>query len=396
MKRTAVVFVFTLMMCGFCLFLVTPARADVGYGRFTLLPEIALEETWRSNIFLTQSDRKSDFVTSIAPGLGLKYLFGEDNSLALGYRVGFLEFAKYSNLDYQDHRAYGLLKFVAPGGLQLTLGDNFTKSAVEPIGIITRERPYYDNIANGSAAYGFADRWRIEGKVSREDDAWGEPADRIYEYGYTLMGMDLYYRLVPRMSGLVEYDYAVKDFVTARIDDHKDQLAYLGLAFDPTGKLKGTFKVGYGWKEFDEDIVGRDNTPHSWVMAVQLVDDFDSRTKATLDTQRAFADDSDAGNASYIDTLASLSFQHYFTGKIGGMGKVSYQQGDYVDRFADPVTGQMVKRLDKVWVFGAAGFYDIQKWLQVRLEYQFQDRNSNVETYSYIDHRVVFRLVFSL
>ena len=88
-------------------------------------------------------------------------------------------------------------------------------------------------------------------------------------------------------------------------------------------------------------MAGRDNSPRNWIMAVQLVDDFDPKTSLTLDALRALADDIDVGNASYVNTLASLTLQHFFTGKIGAAAAVSYQERDYLDNLTEPVTGAL-------------------------------------------------------
>ncbi|MGD0485593.1 MAG: outer membrane beta-barrel protein [Syntrophorhabdales bacterium] len=383
-----------LLICALSISLLRPAGAAIEYGHFTLLPELDLQEMFRSNLFLTQSDKKSDYVTTVTPGMGLKYLFGQ-SSFDLGYKVGFVDFAKYSANNYQDHRANGLLHLVAPGGLEFTLGDNFTKSTIERIQLMTHQMPFHDNFLNAAAAYSFADRWKIEAKYNREDLAFDEYRDRYAEYTNNLVGASLYYRFLPRMSGLVEYDYAAKDFVSDRLADHKDRLAYLGVAFDPAGKLKGNFKVGYGWKEFDTTVAGRDNSPRNWIMAGQLVDDLDARTSLTLDALRALADDTMLLNASYVNTLMTLTLQHFFTGKIGATAAISYQERAYIDNLTEPVTGALKKRSDEIWSGGAAAFYNIQKWLQARLEYQYRDAHSTFDQYSYTDHRIMFKIILT-
>jgi hypothetical protein len=395
MGRLKRIFASGLLMAVLSIPLLRPAGAAIEYGHFTLLPELDLQETFRSNLFLTQSDRKSDFITTVTPGLGLKYFFGQ-NSFDLSYKVGFLNFARYSANNYQDHRANGLLRLVAPGGPEFTLGDSFTRSTIERIQVMTHQMPFHENFFNAAIAYGFADRWKIEAKYNRDDLAFDEFRDRYVEYTNNLVGTSLYYRFLPRMSGLVEYDYVVKDFVSDRLADHKDQLAYLGVAFDPAGKLKGSFKAGYGWKEFDTSVAGRDNSPRNWIMAGQLVDDFDARTSLTLDAVRALADDTLVANASYVNTWMTLTLQRLFTAKIGATAAISYRERDYIDDLAEPITGVLKKRTDKIWTLGAAGFYNIRKWLQARIEYQYADANSNFNQYSYNEHRVILKLVFAL
>ncbi len=371
------------------------ARAELTTGHFTLLPEMGVQEVYRSNIYLTESGRKSDFITIATPGLGLRYARGK-NLFEVNYRVGFLNFARYSTNNYQDHRAGGVLRLVAPVGLEFTLDDRFTRSTLERAQLVTRQRPFHYNNLNARLGYAFADRWRAEARYTREDQAFDSSLDRYAEYSNNVYAGSLYYRFLPRVSGLVEYDYLIRNYVTSKTSNSSSNLAYLGLAFDPAGKLKGTLKAGYGWKSYDLHVPGRDNDPRSWIMGAELVDDFDSRTSLTVNVIRTFADDFDTGNASFVDTLSSAPLQHFFTGKIGGLAGVAYRVADYLDRQAEPGTGALKYRFDRIWTLQGGGFYNIRKWLQTRLEYQYQDKNSNFNEYSYIEHRVMLKLLFAL
>lgn len=369
-----------------------PARAEVGKGRFTLMPELAVEETFRSNVFLTESDRKSDLVTTVAPGIGFRY-GSEANSVSVKYRVAFFNFARYSHNNYENHTAEGILRYSTPGGLRFDFTDDFTKGALEQSGVITRQRDFRQNLFSGNVGYEFSDRWRSEAKYARADLDFGSSLDRTSGYGSNLFGANLYYRFLPRVSALIEYDYLTKGFTGADIADHKDHLFYGGVAFSPRGKLKGSARAGYGQKEFDRRLASRNNSPDTWILAINLIDELNSKTRLSFDGTREMADDTDYSNASYINTVGSITFQHSFTGKIGVSGTVAYRQAEYLDRLIEPVTNATRRRFDTEWNLSAAGIYDMQKWLKMKIEYRYSDRNSNFNLYSYTDHRVIFTVV---
>jgi len=48
MKRTVI---FGLLACALSAFFISPAIAEIRYGQFTLLPEVVLQEAFRSNIY---------------------------------------------------------------------------------------------------------------------------------------------------------------------------------------------------------------------------------------------------------------------------------------------------------------------------------------------------------
>lgn len=380
--------VMTLLLCN-------TAFSEMRMGRLKIYPELSLSETYRSNIYQTETERKSDFVTTLRPGFRADYQFGARHLLSLGYNAGWLSYAKYSTNNYWDHRANGLLELNFPGGLEFALSHNFVKSTMEKTATTGRQRRYQENISNGSAAYKFTDRWKVEGKYNRDDLSFDSSRDRGESYLEEIFGGSMYYRFTPRTSALFEYDYVIKDFDAMDISDHKDSNLYLGVAFDPMGKLQGSFKAGYGWKRFDNRVAGRDNNPESWIVLANLTENFTSYTSLSFVATRALLDDTDSANASYAMTSAGATFQHFFTGKVGGFAMANYRQNDYLDDRPDPVTGNLKKRLDKQWNLGGGLIYRIQKWLETRIEYEYITKDSNFSTYSFNENKVMFKIVFT-
>lgn len=377
---------------GLVLIPVMPIHAEIGTGRFVLMPEITLQETYRTNIYLTESARDSDFITTVTPRIRMRYSFGT-NSISLGYQAGFHNFANHPGNNYQDHKAKGLIQLSTPGGLRFELEDNFINSTLERSGAIERQRDFNQNALNGTLSYSLNDRWKLDVKYTRDDLAFRSSQDRSSEYGCNLLGSSLYYRIFPRASALIEYDLLTKNFENSGTSDHRDHLFYGGIAFDPKGKLKGSLRAGYGQKRFDSELAGRNNSPNTWILAVDLIEDFSTRTSMAFDAIREMADDTDYRNASYVNTHAALSFQHFFTQKIGASGRIGYRHAVYLDKLNEPVTNVLKKRWDAEWSIGAAGIYKVQKWLTASMEYRYTDRKSNFNLYSYTDHRVLFSVV---
>ncbi|HQO64616.1 MAG TPA: outer membrane beta-barrel protein, partial [Syntrophorhabdus sp.] len=65
------------------------------------------------------------------------------------------------------------------------------------------------------------------------------------------------------------------------------------------------------------------------------------------------------------------------------------------ERTPEPFTGFFKERTDKVYSTGIGAFYDIQKYLKVRLDYNYINRDSNFENYSFGENRVMFKIVYS-
>lgn len=374
---------------------VAQSQAEIKVGRLKVNPEIGMQETYRSNIYQTENDRKSDFVTSIIPGLGLEYNFGDRHMLTAGYLGTWNNYAKYSQNNYWDNRAFANLSLRFPGGFDLGLEQRYVNTWEERSANINRQRHYIENISGVSGAYRFSNRWKAEVKYNRDDFAFSSSIDRPSNYISDLYGGTLYYRFLPRTAALVEYQHIVKTYDVTGIHDSTADIVYLGVQFDPAGKLKGDVKFGYGWKNYDESLPDRNNSPNSWMAATNVKFDQSKYTSYEFQALREFQDDYDFGNSGYYRTLVSLTAQHYFTNKIGAAATVAYQQSDYTDDVAEPETGELHRRNDNIWTFRVGGFYNIQKYLKTRLDYEYIDRSSNFNTYSFNEHRVMFKIVLS-
>ncbi|HEY3277347.1 MAG TPA: outer membrane beta-barrel protein [Syntrophorhabdaceae bacterium] len=378
-----------LVMIIFC----GSARAEWGMGNLKIYPEFSVAETYRSNIYQTQSDRKSDWITTTRAGARMEYKFGAKHMLTMGYNAGFLNYTHNTTNNYWDHVAHSLLSLNFPGGLEVNLGTRFLKSTIEQTATVAHTRPYERSFTDFSTAYRFADRWKAEAKYNREQLSFDHTVDKGQNFWQNLYGGVMYYRFTARTSALTEYNYVQKTFPNNRVANSSSNNMYFGVAFDPAGKLRGDFKAGYGWKQFDHDLATRDNSPKNWIMAANLIQDFTKYTSVSFNAARSFYDDTDFGNASYIGTGAGATFQHFFTQKIGSTATAIYRYNEYLDYNADPVTAQQKKRVDKRWDFGVGAIYRMNRWIEGRLEYQYITKNSNFETYSFDENRVMLKII---
>ncbi|HQG26467.1 MAG TPA: outer membrane beta-barrel protein [Syntrophorhabdus sp.] len=387
---------FILAVAGLFVFLMhCSSFAELKLGNLRVYPEIGLEEMHRSNIYQTEHDRKSDFITSILPGIRTEYLFGGSHSLNLEYSGAWRNYARYSSNNYWDNRLRGDLRFRFPGGVDFGVEHRYINNWYERSVFIERQRHYTENVTDAKASYRFADRWKAQLQYTRDDFNMSSSRDEIYSYLSDLYGGSLFYRFTARTSGLIEFQHVVKAFDRSDIYDSTVNQAFLGLSFDPEGKLAGRVKFGYGRKEFDRRLPGRDTRSNTWVADIDLIQNFTKYTSLSFSVLRAFHDDTYYANVPYYRTAAALTLQHYFTRKIGGRAMAWYDRADYQERTPEPFTGFFKERTDKVYSTGIGAFYDIQKYLKVRLDYNYINRDSNFENYSFGENRVMFKIVYS-
>lgn len=369
--------------------------AELRLGNFRIYPEIGVEEMYRSNIFQTEDNRKSDFITSILPGVRAQYLFGRNHSLDFGYAGDWNNYARHTGDNYWNHKVWGNLSLRFPGGLDLAAEHRYINNWLEKSTFVDHQRHFIEHVSGATAAYRFADRWKAQLQYTRDDYNMSSSRDRLYSYTSNLYGGSMFYRFTARTAGLVEYQHIDKQFDRGDIFDSRVNQVFLGLDFDPAGKLTGHFKFGYGWKEFDKRLAGRSTRSSTYVANANLVQNFTTYTSLGLSGMRAFEDDGDYGNEPLYRTAASLTLQHYFTTKIGATAMGSYNRSEYQEATVEPITGSFRKRTDNLYSAGIGVFYNVQKYLKARLDYNYITRRSNFETFSFDENRVMFKVVYS-
>ncbi len=90
-------------------------------GPLRLHPHMGVAQMYTDNVFRTNSNRTSDFLTTLAPGIQAQLPFAGFHTFIVDYRTNIQYYSRTPSNDVQDQTASGLLKFDFPGGLKIDL-----------------------------------------------------------------------------------------------------------------------------------------------------------------------------------------------------------------------------------------------------------------------------------
>jgi Putative beta-barrel porin 2 len=90
-------------------------------GPLRLHPHMGVAQMYTDNVFRTNSNRTSDFLTTLAPGIQAQLPFAGFHTFLIDYRTNIQYYSRTSSNDVQDQTASGLFKFNFPGGLKIDL-----------------------------------------------------------------------------------------------------------------------------------------------------------------------------------------------------------------------------------------------------------------------------------
>ncbi len=376
-----------------------PAGGKIKLGPVEIHPSIGLMETYSDNIYASYDNKpkKSDHITTLSPGI--RFLLPlKRHSFQADYKADINLYSYNDETNYTNHLFGGALSLDFPGGLIFKLSDYYSIATVlrkwkelaefsgseDPY----REMDYKANDLNAKVRYNFADRWAIAVWYNNYDFDYDESYDDSGSYNRNLGGGSIFYRFTAKTEALIEYNYSKVNYNTYDTYDNKNNMAYIGLSFDPTAKLNGYLKLGWMKKKYDKTVSSKDDSFDNFSSLVDLGYDISSYNQLRLKVYRAIEEDLDT-NAPFTKNDININFRHVlaWNENINLNANVGYGTSDFEESATD-TDGTNKIRDDEKWYGGVSVGYAIQKWLKFDLNYTYTDNNSNFKRYDYSENKV--------
>jgi hypothetical protein len=361
-------------------------------GKFLVTPYLAGDGLYRSNIFLTPVDKKSDFIFLISPGIKVELPIAGVHRLSVGYLGKSYIYTGFPSESHYDQDINADLNFNFRGGTRLRLGNTFRTATEERNSLFAQKRQYWRTTPYVTLSRAFADRWKLQGAYQFDTIQFANSRDKANNYLQQSLGGTLFYRFWPKTAVLFEYIFTYRDYPSYALGNNYTNSPLLGLTWSPTAKISGTVKFGYTFKTYENHLSGRNNTPENWILSAELLYRLSGYTNITVNAQRSFQEDLDFGNTGYRSSSVWVTVNHewhYF--RIFSYANFFYINNDYLNETFDPA-GNFDTRLDNIIGCGIGFSRPITRWLKARVDYNYVNRNSNFFGYGYNENRVLFGL----
>lgn len=387
----------------------------VAVGEINITPRVGTEFEYTDNLFLSENNESSDFITTLTSGLTLD-LFQRNIGITLDYDASYVMYADHDDSDYWRHMAGFDGWWQISRYLRMELSNDFLRTR-DPISgddfTVRRSNDVYvrnttmaqltyqfgeDNSAYMIGEYGFLnnddealeDNKRYGGAVGLEywlNTRWGIDLrgsfyEATYDYGvedYTEWEglFRLNHRVNPRLTGFMEYTH------TWHQADHETQLDYqvydggigFSYAFDPTMDL--TMSVHYIVRNIENDD-NESSTP----VNVNFVKRF-QRGSLTLSGEGGYQYTTMTAESlgAYRYYTAEAIADYYFLPRLFGDIQGTYSYQDYEDTSPH--------RQDDIYRVGCGVSYQITAWARIRAGYDYNVVQSTVGTNEYKENRVL-------
>jgi hypothetical protein len=357
-------------------------------GAVRVSPYVEFDEIYRTNVFQTSSDKKADWLEAINPGLRVELPLAQQHRLSLGYLGNYFFYNRFSDQSHLDHNVNGEGAFNFPGGLNFRVGTAFRDAVEEATAQNTRQRPYDRVTPYFIAGYKISDRTKLEWNYQYDTLLFKDSIDRINNYGENLASMTFFYKFWPKTAALLQYIFTARDYPDFAQDNNIANTGLIGLTWDPTAKLTGTVKFGYTFKQYDQFMAGRNNSPDAWALSIQTLYRYSRYTNITLIAQRSIQEDSDSNNSPYTNTGFLLTVNHYLhKWKVNTYAGITYYNNAY---FNSTLNGKALEaRTDNIFGVVAGVSRPLNRWIRLRADYVYQDKTSNFTSFSYMEHKIL-------
>lgn len=419
---------------------------------FELIPRISVSEVYDDNIYLQSANEKSDYITTVSPGLSFT-MSSLNNSLHLDYSPSWVwyddedqndtvrhsgtltfgqnlsehlrfdltdsylkseepveetegvEIVRHSRRTYQRNNGQASLRYLfgPENALSIGYGQSLLKNedvAVDggrtqnPFATVT----YWFNVKNGMELnYGFT-----KGEFWRED----EP-EAVDDHTGHSAGISYIYRFTPRTSGSVGYAFTNRHF-ERRTGDYKVHDGFIGFDHDFSPYLALNIEGGYFIQDYEE-ATGQSGLNYD----ASLVKSFE-KGRFTIGGSggwdEAYLDVERRGFSRYWSSVTSLEYQ--IMERLSSYAGGSYRwdkdeernewrtwQGSWGLQWAFGRSFSLSMGYSRsesneweTWRGSCGLRWEFLRWFSLALDYSYAERDDDVDTGDYKANRLMLNI----
>ncbi len=417
-------------------------------AQFNFSPELIFSETYSDNIFLDPENEEDDFITEVGVSLTGEVLW-PTAGLELNYSPSYNWYAQNSEEDYWRHAARFTAWKEYRRNTRFEFRNSFlyTQDPADSSDVVDADDPlsrpdiesdrnrrgleiYYTNVSEARVSHQFGAedqvfgglRYSIRREVdsvaeedSDESDIWEPFAGFAYWFNvrWGVEGNGLYShrdfkdrndreeytgnaRLIRqfgrRLGGFVDYQHTYVDFDQDADDEPESNYNVYapsaGIGYQIEENARITIGLGYLWQRFEDNDISDDQ--EGFFVNSEIFKTWPFRRGFVTLLGSSGYDIADAGSEDlglniYYAGRATTGYN--FTTRMAGDLFTGYRWDDFPDEEPD--------RTDKTIGAGAGLNYQALRWVNLRLEYNFNDVNSDSDEDEYTENRVMFMVTLT-
>ena len=360
-----------------------------------LHPMMGVAQMWTDNVFRSNTNKKSDFFTTLAPGIQAQLPFAGSHAFLVDYRTNLQTYANTPSNDVQDQTASGRFKLDFPGGLKVDLAGEH-KLGHDPRGTALDTRTLDINKWEANSFVGRAEYVGAQSSIMMNlrstrmtylDNGQGPVQNRLINYAGLTFSRDV----SPKTSLLANVG------VTQQIyDENKnlDSAIYQmsgGARWNISELTSGQILIGVQQLQFTNAQVNQppplsqftrtsDSNTNFFVMGNV---DWTPTSLSTISLQsyRTVQQTAVTTSLYFVATGANLGASHKLTDSTTLTLNAGIENDEFTSASGDTSSGS--NRTDLLKNVSVGAQYRAVKWLGLGIQYIFEDRGSTQDAFQY-------------
>lgn len=390
-----------------------------GRSGYNIHPFISFSGYYTDNLFNTRDDKKSDFYTRLSPGIWLAFPWIKEAGVSsqtdtgspggllhsrfparypghiktyLIYQADIERYTRNRSEDTTGHFLEGMVQYNFRNGLSIDVSDQFKKSYNERgTGAWFGLDKFISNYFSTVLSYEVGDRGMLRLDYTKYGLHYTASRNDFRDRSDNAVSGYIFYKLRPRLAVFGEYDYIDLNYVGDTLSGSREHHIFGGFRWDITAKSRGSVKVGYGIKDFEDTAVKSNN---NLLFEAQLDHKFNTKTSVLLVASRK-TNESDVAQANAIvsDSINATLTKRLAT-RLNGAIDLSYSNDNYQN---DVTFGIETKQLrNQYYKAGVTLQYEFREWLKFDTGYMHSQRGSNFPIFNYKNNTIFFRITGSI
>jgi len=374
-------------------------------------PYLSIGETFTDNLFNEDSNRKSDFITRIIPGIWLARPASRFQPISLntintapggleltrfrdkgpgrfqafaGYQADVLLHKRFDEEDRVNHKAQALLSYNFRGGLGIEVLNVYEMNS-DPYstGDSTELDKFRSNLLNAVITYDIGPKTSVEAEYGFYSLNYSSDRNSFRERDDHRFSGRAFYRFMPRTSLILEYNYIDINYDQNLLSDSNEHQILGGIQWEQTAKSRWRFLAGYSMKDFDQPGIGEAS---NLLAEVQFNHRFTPKSFMQVQFSRRTNESETVGVDYILSHRLYLRYYQRILPNLLASLNFYYRESDY--------RGE--SRKDDYFGAGFDLSYMLTRWLTLAGGYEFAQRDSNVSGRDYDSNTAFINFVFSL
>lgn len=366
------------------------AQQNIKFGNLEVNPFVSVQESYDSNIYLTNTQRKSAMINRSALGVNLVEKFGSRYDLKGGYNMELLGYSRETSINNAVHHAADLgFTGRMPKNITVTADNKWKQTTDQASSQLIERAKRVENtmslVVNSplQGKFGF----NVAAQHVYNNYVGNNPTLDREE---TQVGFDLDYKWQPKTKLFLSYRHGILNYQTGFTNDANFDNIEVGATGQIAPKVQGTVKAGMQARKYDENLNDAKDSATTAQYSAQAKWMPMEKTDVVLLAKRGNVETNYGDARYYTSTLTDLTITREVRKVKVGLG-LNYEDVRYSDK-NNTLSATDKKRTDENASVRVTAEYNIQKWLKADFAFTYKDRSSNFDSFEYKDQIVALGL----